>query len=101
MSQSFQFHIVHNITLICEYVLGSWSREGATVMVPENVKRILAALCEDANTTVFLISGKERKPLEVALGDIEALGIAAEQVRVYFAPLNALSSLLFSWCGCS
>ncbi len=45
------------------------------VMMPKEVKNILTDLCKISQNTVFIISGKERIPLESAAGKVVLFSI--------------------------
>ena len=84
--------------IICDYGGTILSKESASKYLKKDIsatsgrvprKEIMDALrslCGDPNTTVFVVSGVNRRELENALGDVEGLGLAASNGACFAMP---------------
>jgi trehalose 6-phosphate synthase/phosphatase len=84
--------------IICDYGGTILSKESASKYLKKDIsatsgrvprKQIMTALrnlCSDPNTTVFVVSGVNRRELENALGDVDGLGLAASNGACFAMP---------------
>ncbi|CAM9975335.1 unnamed protein product [Pylaiella littoralis] len=54
------------------------SKQKENTKAPESLRQLLTTLCADPRNLVFVISGREKEEMQVALGDVKNLGLAAE-----------------------